>query len=565
MTDYEIGSRQPEEDLARLRQLLTADENATLTYLKDRVEDPNQRANDVADVLPKSLIRSQADDSRLTESLQEPVEQAWLRFSRDKPGRLSEALFPVIGPAIRRAVAEAFRSLSQQINQAVDLSLTAKGIRWRLEARRAGIPFGEYVLQRTLRYRVEQALLINRESGLSIASATLPTATERDEDAVSAMFTAIQDFVRDTFANDGGADLETADFGDLTLSAVHGPFTVLAVAIRGVPPRSLRSELASIQETINLKYGAALAEQEARQLPGIEDEVARCLALRDLRTDPEKAGSRFPWSLVLILALAALTGFGIWQWWQSQQRQSSLVRSLDAAPGIVVTDISRAGNQMVVSGLKDPLAELPSDLGADIKLEMTPYLSLEPELIVARVAQRIRPPDGVQLTMAGSTLRIVGSAESEWIETAVPAAAQVSGVSATDSSQLVATDRSPSLEARLIPLNNARFQFGDEAILAPGEAGRLTRWAESVAELALAAAAADRRLEIRLVGSADASGSEETNARLIVQRIERVAEALYGAGVEPDQVLANTAPRLGAAGDLTQRYTAATLNLSPID
>lgn len=564
MTDYEIGSRQPDEDLARLRQLLTADDNATLTYLKDRVEDPDQRANDVADVLPNSLIRSQSENSRLTESLQEPVEQAWLRFSREKPGRLSEALFPVIGPAIRRAVAEAFRSLSQQINQAVDLSLTAKGIRWRLEARRAGIPFGEYVLQRTLRYRVEQALLINRESGLSIASATLPTAAERDEDAVSAMFTAIQDFVRDTFANDGGADLETADFGDFTLSAVHGPFTVLAVAIRGVPPRSLRSELAGIQETINLKYGAALAERDARQLPGIGEEVARCLALRDLRTDPASGGSRFPWSLLLVLGLFALAGVVIWQWWQSRQAQSFLVQSLDAVPGIVVTDVTQAGKQLVVTGLKDPLAELPQEMGAGIRLDMRPYLSLEPELVVARVARRIDPPAGVELAMDGSTLRLAGAADAAWIGDALLVAAQISGVDAVDSSGLQVRDRSSPLEARLASLNDVRFSYGDDAILAPGEAERLSGWAESVAELARTARAADSRLEILLVGSADASGSEGTNMRLIAARIDRVAQALYAAGVEPVQVRAG-APRLGPAGDLTQRYASATLSLMPVD
>lgn len=560
-----MATRHPEEELARLRELLAANDNATLTYLKDRVEDPDQRATDVADVLPNSLLRSQADDSRLTESLQEPVEQAWLRFSRDKPGRLSEALFPVIGPAIRRAVAEAFRSLSQQINQAVDLSLTAKGVRWRLEARRAGIPFGEYVLQRTLRYRVEQALLINRETGLSIASASLPTAMERDEDAVSAMFTAIQDFVRDTFANDGGADLETADFGDLTLSAVHGPFTVLAVAIRGVPPRSLRSELAAIQETINLKYGAALAEQEARQLPGVEEEVARCLALRDLRANDESGGARFPWSLLLVLALLALVGFAGWQWWQSRQTQSSVVQSLDATPGVVVTDVTRIDGQLIIAGLKDPLADLPQDIGENVRLDMQPYLSLEPELVAARVVTRVIPPPSVRVAMDGTTLRLSGSAESSWMAAALPIAAQISGVEAIDSSALTAVDAAPSLDARLAPLNNVRFQFGDAATLIDGETERLNGWALSVAELAQAAERAGRPLRVSLMGSADASGSDEMNARLIAERVELVAQALYGAGVNPASVAASAEPRLGPAGDVGQRYAAATLALTPTD
>jgi hypothetical protein len=111
----------------------------------------------------------------------------------------------------------ALRTLAQQINEAVEQSLTPRGLVWRMQAWRAGVPFGDFVLQKTLLYRIEQAYLISRENGLLIGHAQHEVARIKDSDAVSAMFTAIQDFVKESFSPDRTGRLETADMGEFTL------------------------------------------------------------------------------------------------------------------------------------------------------------------------------------------------------------------------------------------------------------------------------------------------------------------------------------------------------------
>ena len=74
----------------------------------------------------------------------------------------------VIGPAIRRSISEALRALLQNLNRTLDQSFSLKGLSWRIEAWRTGVPFHQILLRNTLIYRVEQVFLIHRDSGLLI-------------------------------------------------------------------------------------------------------------------------------------------------------------------------------------------------------------------------------------------------------------------------------------------------------------------------------------------------------------------------------------------------------------
>ena len=85
-----------------------------------------------------------------------------------------------MGPAIRKAIAEALRGLVQSLNQALEHSLSWRGIKWRIEALRTGRTFAEVVLSKTLVYRVEQVFLIHRESGLLLVQAVAPEVEAQD-------------------------------------------------------------------------------------------------------------------------------------------------------------------------------------------------------------------------------------------------------------------------------------------------------------------------------------------------------------------------------------------------
>ena len=62
-------------------------------------------------------------------------------------------------------MANAFRSMAENLNFMMERSLSFESMKWRLEALRTGKSFGEIALLRSLRYKVQQVFLIHRETG----------------------------------------------------------------------------------------------------------------------------------------------------------------------------------------------------------------------------------------------------------------------------------------------------------------------------------------------------------------------------------------------------------------
>ncbi|MBT8040249.1 MAG: hypothetical protein KJN78_08405, partial [Gammaproteobacteria bacterium] len=97
------------DDLSRLRELLLGDRIVYVDALYRRVEDPEQRTEDVAEVLPGAMETVVADPVAQPKFAKPLVETIRGAIKRDTES-FAEALFPVLGPAIRRAVADALKS-----------------------------------------------------------------------------------------------------------------------------------------------------------------------------------------------------------------------------------------------------------------------------------------------------------------------------------------------------------------------------------------------------------------------------------------------------------------------
>jgi OOP family OmpA-OmpF porin len=104
------------------------------------------------------------------------------------------------------------------------MAFSWKGLRWRLESLKTGKPFSEVVMLNTLVYRVEQLFLIHRQTGLVLSHLVGEDVASQDADMVSAMLTAIQDFVRDCFAGGQEGDLDAMQMGDYTLLVEQSPY-----------------------------------------------------------------------------------------------------------------------------------------------------------------------------------------------------------------------------------------------------------------------------------------------------------------------------------------------------
>ncbi len=424
-------------DLEKLKDLLFGAEKQVLDSISERVESRELRSADVADILPESVSTSHRKGGELVESLRAPVGQCLQQEFRSDPQAYGDALYPVMGPAIRKSIMHALRTFTQQINEALEQSLTPKGLSWRVQAWRAGVPFGDFVVQKTLLYRVEQAYLISRENGLLVGHAQHEAARIKDSDAVSAMFTAIQDFVKESFSPDRTGRLESADMGEFTLWAVHGPHALLVCVIRGVPPRSLRADLSAILERIHFRYGDAIRTYSGNTatVPDVEEELAACLRLEaKQQTGSARKGLSWPLLVILFLIAGAIGYFAVTGWLHAQQ-----VAKLDAAlaetPGLYVTNIGWNRQKILVSGLRDPLAPTVAAVAAanglsdvEIVADMQAFQSLDPALLVRRAANRFGLPEGVSFTVEGSRLIVSGPAPDDWREEVALAYKTLAGI-----------------------------------------------------------------------------------------------------------------------------------------
>jgi len=561
-------------DLDQLKELLFGAEKEALDSIAERVGRREVRTVDVADILPEAIHQSHKKDSELVESLTEPVGECLQKAFRDEPEVYGDALYPVMGPAIRKSIMHALRTFSQQINEAVEHSVSPKGLKWRWQASRAGVPFGEYILQRTLRYRVEQAYLISRENGLLVGHVHHEASKIKDSDAVSAMFTAIQDFVKESFSPDRTGRLESADMGEFTLWAVHGPHALLVCVIRGVPPKSLRADLSAVLERIHFRYGDAIRQYkgDTSSIPDVESELERCLRF-EAREEQKETRKRPPTSIIVILLLLVVAAafFGFRNWRYSQQL-AQFDSALDATPGVYVTDLERDGGSFTVRGLRDPLAksvvEVAENAGiaADrVSAAMQPFQSLQPEMLAARAARMFGQPGSVRFDVSETTLLVSGDAPWQWQQQLKTRFSNLTGIDSLDTSGLTSSDRQAFGE-EVDSLNDRKFVFESGVVRVGGHEAALREYAVTLRKLTLEAPTFGYSLSVIVTGSTDSTGDSAANAVLSNRRAAAVAEVLAGSGIDAriEQRPTETVAGDQAQEDPSKRFVQVELQLQPL-
>jgi OOP family OmpA-OmpF porin len=426
VTSEKRPENQHKDDLERLQELLLDDDRSRLNELDQRISGFENRVTDVAEVLPTAFKRI-ASDPALETGIEKPVLHSIRTSIKRDPQELTELLFPIMGPAIRRAVADALKSLVQRINVAMEHSFSIKGLRWRLESARSGVPFGQVVLSHTMRYSVQETFLIARETGLVLAHAHRDENLVLDEDAVAAMLTAIQSFIQDSLGMGADEPLRSAELGDRTLWVINGPEAILACVISGTPPRPVRDELMALLESIHARYGERFGENNDTLMADMGLRTLVQQSLREELDDSHKPGSsskaKFYW-LALIALIAVLIGWKSWQAYQQREYESRIVRLFENQPGYVVSSSNREASEFVIHGLRDPGTPSPQTILAGqgladtgVQFRLKPFWSLEPALVVQRLRSSLQLADSTTLELQDGVLRVSGVLNTSQSET----------------------------------------------------------------------------------------------------------------------------------------------------
>ena len=403
----------------RLKDLLLVDERAERqAQAQAFAEKLDASFADLPEQLPDLLRRAQRDD-RLARALEKPLAQGLERIARTQKVLLISVLFPLIGPIIRRSIAETMSQLIKDMNRAVEHSISPTGLRWRWEAFRTGVPFTQVVLKHTLRYRVEHLLLVNNDGGLLLAHVANVDAELADSDAVAGMLSALQDFARDAVLAREDEALKSVEVGGMTLKILRGPLMHLAVAVRGELSEPAQQSLSLLVETLHNEGESADLEAHKAQYRDLiadwmlENGQESSEAIDDARANKQSK----PLLLKAVAALLAtlllyLGGLAVWHTYQAHRFESAL----SGVPGILARVHFSAGKYHI-SGSRDPFSEPLIQQAVFLNIapdsidesQLRPYLSLDPVIWQRRLRASGQLPKALTLSQEGSAIKINGA------------------------------------------------------------------------------------------------------------------------------------------------------------
>jgi outer membrane protein OmpA-like peptidoglycan-associated protein len=341
-------------DIAELRKLLTA-------------------PAEVGSVLPDA-VRA-ARQKALRDALQPLFEKAFQVSVRNNPQQLADAISPVMGPAIRRAISAALREFSETFNQVFEKSASLRAVRWRIESRISGRPFSEIVLSKSLLYTVEQVFLIHRGTGLLLAQAASQDSVLKDADMVASMLMPLQDYVSDSFTEEN-QQLNTLDVGRYKLWIQYGPKAMLVGAVSGSAPVRLRNVFRTALDKIHTHLYADLDTFQGGDIAPFEAAqpyLQTCL-LGQSRANARRR-SWLPW-VAAAAGVALIAGLAFYFW--GQHRWNKYVESLEHTPGLVIIEAHKGLTKSVIRGLIDKDAPQPAPPpGQKVQFDLKPYLSLD--------------------------------------------------------------------------------------------------------------------------------------------------------------------------------------------
>lgn len=530
-------------ELAALREKLFKREIATINKLKFMLDSGQYNARAISQVVSEAIALSAAKDERLATALEPVVEGIVTESMRLHRDDFINALFPLMGPSIRKSIAENFRSMMGSLSKSLEVAFSWKGLRWRIQALRSGKPFSEVVMLNTLIYRVEQVFFIHSRTGLVLSHLVNEGVGSQDADMVSAMLTAIQDFVRDAFVGGAGSDLESLQMGEATILIEKRSEAYLACVVRGTPPPDIRERLQGVLDSLLLEYGPQLAAFRGDTTPfrhsiRFLEEFMISHYVDEDRGPP--AWARKAPAVALALALLIFAACK----WSASEREDSLnnaIGLLRAEPGIMVINVEkRSQSPWQVMALTDELARSPEAVLEDeaksenllkhLRFRLVPFVSYDPAIIEKRVRNEIALPEGVEMSLEDGVLSFTGSAPMRWILEARDRANSLAGIKHVNIEGLTDPRMSKILDlARQIESTTIEFPSGQAQPSATSKP-RLAKAVDALVQLEKLATEIGLAVSLTIYGHADTTGSDQANYEISRARTQTLAVMLYARG-----------------------------------
>lgn len=186
----------------------------------------------------------------------------------DSRDAMVNALYPIMGRLVTRAVAESIRDLARSIDEQMRNAFSFRMLMRRAKARASGVSDSTLLLRDALPFHIVQLFLIHPDSGLVLAHAddgslqVDVTQPKADSEIIGGMLTAIHSFVEEAFGRGEEGSLDEVQYGRLNILIETSTYAYMACVVRGVAPHGLRAELRSLLVEIEQEYGRDLREYD---------------------------------------------------------------------------------------------------------------------------------------------------------------------------------------------------------------------------------------------------------------------------------------------------------------
>lgn len=487
-SDLVTHSDPDETELRQLRSIILGHDNE---LVKEVLR--NDARHLVTEVITEAIFDRQKQDASLNNVLQPLVEESVQKSVTHHSDKMVSSLYPLMGNLVRKYVTAFLADFLERTNQLIESSLTIKSIKWRLEAKRAGMGYAQYVAAQTFVYRVEHVFLIHGETGLLLNSVAHNNDLKSDADIISSMLTAINDFVGDSFLDTGDGEreqLQSVSTDNFNLLIKPGPKAIIVAAVIGNPPQQLSDQLQLTLEQIHSLYTDPLSDFEGDNTPfeNTESQLRECLLSQQKAT--KRKQKRIPW-YGLIIAFLFIIGLGYLSYlnYSSSQLTQQLTK-LDKEPGIIVKQIDVPWpHEAKIEVMRDPSSTTIQNWLKQNQLNFE-KLSIVEHPYVSRDSRLIK---STSASIENAKMTLVQARFQDLVN-------QISGTQLNFASNSAELNEDTQLTVELV--------------------------AQKLKELLEIGVQIDRQFGLLIIGASDGSGNPQRNLRLSKRRAENVAKAL---------------------------------------
>lgn len=257
LSDQQVGAE--EATLELLRDLIFGEYRQQVTRMRSEV-------NELQSLLDE--LELQINDKEALVTTITPVIATAIRTNiRESQSEMVDALYPIMGKLVQRAVTEAMRDLAQRIDHQMRRTFNFKDTLRQLLGRIRGVSNAEMKLRNALPFQVLQLFLVHRESGLLLLHTAHTTEETDDSDLISSMLTAIRDFVADAFGRGEQEELNQIQYGGRSILIEVAHLVYIAAVVEGIEPHDFREKMRETMIAIEHQHAHLLQKYDGNAAP----------------------------------------------------------------------------------------------------------------------------------------------------------------------------------------------------------------------------------------------------------------------------------------------------------